>query len=68
MGAEKTAWHRRQALGLAAQLPDDPHDARVVLEYCLELVDNFLGPHAALGDGKNQRILTFAPPSVARSS
>lgn len=33
---------RRLALHLVAQLPDDPHRARRVLDYARELVDKFL--------------------------
>jgi hypothetical protein len=36
------AWHRRQALLLAAQLPDDRADARLVVEAVRELLDTFL--------------------------
>jgi hypothetical protein len=33
---------RRLALQLACQLPDDPAEARAVLDYTRELIDNFL--------------------------
>jgi Uma2 family endonuclease len=36
------AWHRRQALLLASQLPDNVEDARKIAEACLELVGTFL--------------------------
>jgi hypothetical protein len=35
-------WHRRQALTLASQLPDEPSDALAVLECVKELVTAFL--------------------------
>ena len=35
-------WHRRHALMLATQLPDDIADARLVLEAANELVETFL--------------------------
>lgn len=35
-------WHRRQAIVLASQLPDDPTDAILVLQALTELVDTFL--------------------------
>jgi hypothetical protein len=36
------AWHKRQALMLAAQLPENIKDARLVLEALSELLDTFL--------------------------
>ena len=36
------AWHRRQALLLASQLPDNVDDARKIAEACLEIVEKFL--------------------------
>jgi hypothetical protein len=35
-------WKRRQAVQLAAQLPDDPADAIEVLRYAQEFVETFL--------------------------
>lgn len=35
-------WHRRQAIQLAAQLPEDAKDALIVLELTKELVEVFL--------------------------
>ena len=35
---------RRHAIQIAAQLPDNPEDARRVLRYTRELVDRFLDP------------------------
>jgi hypothetical protein len=35
-------WHRRHALQIAAQLPDDPSDALIVLEHARKLVEEFL--------------------------
>lgn len=38
-------WHRRQALTLASQLPDNTADALLVLQSMQELVERFLiGP------------------------
>lgn len=39
-------WHRRAALTLASQLPDDPNEALLVLEAAKELVETFLIGHA----------------------
>ena len=35
-------WCKRQAINIAAQLPDDPEDAKRVLHYAGELVGSFL--------------------------
>lgn len=51
------AWHRKHAIQLAAQLPDDPEDALLVLELTKQLVDKFLG-----GRG------TYSSPVLAFSS
>jgi hypothetical protein len=40
--AEIAPWHRRHALQLASQLPENPIDARLVLRAVAELVDDFL--------------------------
>jgi hypothetical protein len=42
------AWHRRQAIVLASQLPDNIEDARPVLEALREVVEGFLAPKATL--------------------
>lgn len=39
---EKTVHLKRLAIQIAAQLPDDVHEARSVLRYASELVENFL--------------------------
>lgn len=36
------AWLRRFALHIGAQLPENPKDARKVLEYVTELMDGFI--------------------------
>lgn len=41
-------WHRRHAIQIAAQLPENPDDAILVLELTKELVETFLkAPQAA---------------------
>jgi hypothetical protein len=35
-------WHRRHALVIAGQLPEDPADAEMVLKALQELVETFL--------------------------
>jgi len=42
MSNQMMNWHRRRALMLATQLPDDIADARLVLEAANELVETFL--------------------------
>lgn len=41
-------WHKRQALTLATQLPDNTADALLVIEALKELVEGFLGDHSEL--------------------
>lgn len=36
-------WHRRHAIQIAAQLPERPEDALLVLELARELIEGFLG-------------------------
>jgi hypothetical protein len=43
-------WHRRQALVLASQLPDNQHDALMVIEAARELVETFLAPESVESD------------------
>jgi hypothetical protein len=38
-------WRRRQALQVAAQLPDEPEEALTVLRHAQTLVRSFLAPH-----------------------
>jgi hypothetical protein len=42
MGMHTESWHRRQAVALAAALPDDPEDAEIVLQLALELLETFI--------------------------
>lgn len=46
---EVLAWHRRHAIHIASQLPEDPEDALAVLRLSMELVEKFLiAPQAPL--------------------
>ena len=36
------AWHRKQALLLASQLPDNINDAKLVLQAVTELLETFI--------------------------
>lgn len=51
-------WHRRAAIILAGQLPDNPTDAILVLQAARELVDTFLVGHA---DDKMDRASNVLP-------
>jgi uncharacterized radical SAM superfamily protein len=51
-------WQRRQALQIAAMLPDDPNDALQVLSYARELVEKFLQGGAA-PSGEDHKVLDF---------
>jgi hypothetical protein len=41
---DRDLWRRRQAVQLAAQLPEDPQDALAVLAHVKFLVETFLAP------------------------
>lgn len=43
-GGQRLAWLRRQAVQLAAQLPEDPADARRVLDLARDVLDKFMAP------------------------
>lgn len=40
--AKEETWHRRQAVMLASQLPEEPEDALAVLRLVTQLVTEFL--------------------------
>jgi hypothetical protein len=42
-------WRRRQALQVAAQLPDEPEEALTVLRHAQTLVRSFLAPRKSAG-------------------
>jgi hypothetical protein len=47
MRARSETWRKRQAVQIAAQLPENPADAHAVLDYAKELLDTFLAERAA---------------------
>lgn len=51
-------WHRRHALVLAGQLPDNTTDALAILDACRELVQKFLDPAGDQPSGENVFHLT----------
>ena len=46
------AWHRRHAVSLVSQLPEDPADARAVLREAMNLVDNWMHPETVTKPSK----------------
>jgi hypothetical protein len=57
------AWHRRHAIQIAAQLPDDPDDALIVLELAKNLVERFIR-----SDPQRSSLVLAFPLEAARSS
>ena len=48
--AKEEAWHRRHAIHIASELPDQPEDALIVLRLATQLVTGFLAePEPTLG-------------------
>jgi hypothetical protein len=43
-GVMSENWHKRQAVGIACQLPDNADDARAILREVQNLVDTWLHP------------------------
>lgn len=43
---DRDKWLKRQAIQIAAQLPDNSEDALAILEYAVELIQVFLGKDA----------------------
>ena len=59
-------WHRRHAVHLASQLPEDPEDALAVLALTVELVERFLAvPQTATE--RPAAALSFVAASRSRS-
>lgn len=61
-------WHRRHAIQIAAALPDNVEDARIVLKLAQELLDGFLATGEA-GDQARERdgvLVPFAAPAASR--
>ena len=53
-------WHKRQALMLASQLPEDIGDARLVIEAVRELLDTFMVEEGSKANGRPSNVLPFA--------
>lgn len=54
------AWHRRHALLLASQLPENVTDARLVVEAIAELLETFIAAAPAQEADKPSNVLPFA--------
>lgn len=53
-------WHRRHAIMLAGQLPENQADAELVLQAVHELVETFLKGNPAPGQERSDNVLPFA--------
>lgn len=56
-------WHRRHAIQLAAQLPENPEDALLVLDLVRALVEGFLKPQTRLDREMGADIIRFPASS-----
>lgn len=66
MPEQEEAWHRRHAIQIAAQLPEEPKDAILVLEATRRLVDEWLSPQRA-PRGECEAVVVVLPASRAAS-
>jgi hypothetical protein len=62
MGMEM-GWHRRQAVQIAASLPENIEDARLVLKLTAELLNTFLAKEAAQPLDREAVVLAFPEAS-----
>lgn len=53
-------WHRRHAIMLASQLPEDRADAELVLQAVQELMETFLKPQTPNQERQKDNVLPFA--------
>ena len=53
-------WHRRHAMMIAGQLPENLEDAELVLQAIQELMDTFLNKSPAHEPGRKDNVLPFA--------
>ena len=66
---EEQAWLRRHAVQIAAQLPENPADALVVLDFARLLVVEFLSPVHDLADrAVGGDVLAFPAAASSRCS
>ncbi len=56
-------WHRRHALMLASQLPENTADARLVIQAVTELLDTFMADTANTADtDRPSNVVPFGSP------
>ena len=55
------AYLKRQAMQLAAQLPEKAEDAHLVIVYLQQLVENFVFRHEATGASPGHEVFDFRP-------
>jgi hypothetical protein len=61
------SWLRRQAIQIAAQLPEDPNDALEVLRLTTSLVESFLrAPAQARALDRSEAVIAFPAASNSR--
>lgn len=60
-------WHRRHAVQIAAALPENIEDARIVLKLVGELVDGFLdkGEEGAQARDRDGVLVVFPAPAAS---
>lgn len=63
MRTKSETWRKRQAIQIAAQLPENAADARAVLLYATELLNGFLTET----DQPAAPVVPFSPSSAAAS-
>jgi len=52
-------WHRRHALLIASQLPENQEDARLVIQAITELLDTFMAPVPGEEPARSNNVLPF---------
>lgn len=53
-------WHRRHAMIIAGQLPENPADAELVIQAVQELMQTFLNKASTQGPERSDNVLPFA--------
>lgn len=61
MATKPLPWHRRHAIQIAAQLPEDTEDALMVLDCARVIVKRFLK-----GDGRRRALSVVVPAAKAQ--
>lgn len=53
-------WHRRQAMMLASQLPEDVTDAKLIVEAVRQLLDTFMAQELPRAVERVKNVLPFS--------